>query len=550
MMFLVFALFLIRVFLRGEINETQHDCEPTNISYLQMLSLGWQYTGFSSVSQLRMDCDVISYSDIIYDNYSYFWFLEFKFDSVERYNQTLDLTPFTGLQKVINIQIRGIKKIDLEMNAPMFSSNNSFDTTPLIGMLFDFQFYLNGSLVDERMCRADIFEKMDLRLFGGLAYFQLSIDRTSELLVPWCPYVFKNAEIGKFKLTQDRDSLFLHHSLRFYDIKNPNNESVNLHSWIFELMYLQVFNLRLDEKSLNVLVYKKIFNLEIQGTLSSIRDDIFKNFQELIKFDIDVANFRDFIHASNNKWLAHLYVGGETFRTKTDMINRKTEYYFSLSISQSTGIYWYKFPGEDFCLFKYFPAKKAIASFLLHKDLDLTEVVYLKNESTIRFLTQNVRFLYTPENSTQNDSVQQVPSSTDDTEFDEKLNACINVSFENISKRGALIYFSYYDLNYVLNWLEFIGPVITFPILCLLAFVFNLLVILIIANKENKKAKLFDSLMFEYIRINSTFICIECLIYPFRLMAMCQDTNTLMLCSSVRTSAVRGLFHDILFPAF
>ena len=98
-------------------------------------------------------------------------------------------------------------------------------------------------------------------------------------------------------------------------------------------------------------------------------------------------------------------------------------------------------------------------------------------------------------------------------------------------------YFYYFDTVYVFEWLELIGPVITSPILAAIAFVLNLIVILIIRSKKNKKEKLFESRMFSYILFNSIFNCIECFIYVFKLLNICLGTNTLY-CSDLRLEPV------------
>ena len=111
-------------------------------------------------------------------------------------------------------------------------------------------------------------------------------------------------------------------------------------------------------------------------------------------------------------------------------------------------------------------------------------------------------------------------------------------SFEQLHLHlHAESYSDYYDSVYVFKWLEFIGPVLTFPILSAIAFLFNLIVILVINSKKNQSEDLFKARMFRYISINSAFNCLECLIYELRLINICIFPGSIY-CSSIRSTSV------------
>ena len=98
-----------------------------------------------------------------------------------------------------------------------------------------------------------------------------------------------------------------------------------------------------------------------------------------------------------------------------------------------------------------------------------------------------------------------------------------------------------YDFFYSLSWIEYIGPIISFPIFSAIAFILNMLVVLIIRNKKNKKEKLFEAKSFRFLEMNSAFNCIECFIYQFKLMGICMGVNAIY-CSSVRESRIYFYF--------
>ena len=87
------------------------------------------------------------------------------------------------------------------------------------------------------------------------------------------------------------------------------------------------------------------------------------------------------------------------------------------------------------------------------------------------------------------------------------------------------------DLVYGFQWAEFVEIVFLFPFVSICGFTFNLLTILIMQNKHNKKE---DSKPFvKYILLNTVFNCIECSLAPLRLMNECIE-NGAIYCSSIR----------------
>ena len=132
-------------------------------------------------------------------------------------------------------------------------------------------------------------------------------------------------------------------------------------------------------------------------------------------------------------------------------------------------------------------------------------------------------------------------SESDLSAIEHKLDMCFNLTNSSFIHSEDRFYPNYYDVLYVFKWLEFIGPVVTFPIVTTVAFVLNLIIILIIKNKKNKKEKLFESKMFKFILLISVFNCIECLIYEFRLMGICLGVNSIF-CSAIRSSKVVEYF--------
>ena len=151
----------------------------------------------------------------------------------------------------------------------------------------------------------------------------------------------------------------------------------------------------------------------------------------------------------------------------------------------------------------------------------------------MRYLAKNVMLFNRRVDLTDNYGMIYVNLTEDDEHLvEEKLAQCFNLSYPQ-KHSGEKFYFSIYDMAYVFKWLELIGPVITFSIFSAFAFLLNLLIILIITSKRNKEEKLFETRMFSYILLNSTFNCLECFIYMLRPLNICLGINTIY-CPSVR----------------
>ena len=128
--------------------------------------------------------------------------------------------------------------------------------------------------------------------------------------------------------------------------------------------------------------------------------------------------------------------------------------------------------------------------------------------------------------------------------IEERMFKCFNLTADFI-KSDYIDYGWYVNHNYILKWLDFIGPVVTFPILAALAFVCNLLVVLTITitNRRNKKDSPFDSKMFDYILANSVINCVECLVYQLKLVTICISPGAIF-CSVIKDSSIAIFIGD------
>ena len=105
--------------------------------------------------------------------------------------------------------------------------------------------------------------------------------------------------------------------------------------------------------------------------------------------------------------------------------------------------------------------------------------------------------------------------------------------------------FTIYDFSYSMQIVEYIGPIITFPILSAFGFFLNALVVLVIRHKPNKVKHFKNNRIFTYVLLNSSFNAIECLISSLTLMNECLGYNAIY-CSSIQRNTYVQVFKIVI----
>ena len=461
------------------------------------------------------------------------------------------MASFTNFQGMVGLAITAFNGLDLQSKDPLLYIDrmailqNSMGVN-LYFMENIFKFYYKGKLVDSELCDAQVFENADIRLFSNMENVNLGFTNNNDFRAPICPYAFKNANLNAISNTKFTNTKFFKNEMRFLEIKNTKNSSIDVNANIFTLEFEETFYTTIDSTTISPHVFARTNTLTFSGQPSAIDENIFKNLKKLKCFDFFLRTVRNFFHSSDNKWMAGLNFYGEEFKSQEEIanlfkpLNNSTISYFRFIIAETSVTAKYKYPEEDFCLFKYFPQRKAIVTFLFAENPDFAYI--LKRHpatSTVRLLLKNTNF-FKWENVPMNQTDGVFLLNFEDFEYNEtdlftRIGNCNTTRFSSIPSQGG-IYFNYFDFFYALEWIEFLGPIITFPIIAAMSFFFNLIIILVITNKKNKSLKLFEAKMFDYILLTSVFNCLECFIYEFRLIGMCMGIYS-VYCSTIRVNA-------------
>ena len=531
------SIFIVFVVICQVTNSLNSSCETTShldLSNTIELDVTWAYEEIDNVEKLKIKCDVSTYFDILVQTSSLG--ITFDFKNSFHLNRTIDLNPFSFINTTIYFTFSNLNGIDIETSGPIFSITPAFE-----GADYDFSFanlilafYYKGELIDQRLCDMDLLGEIDVNLFSNLSSVAFSGNMN---IKPVCPYVFRNAHIELFILDSFEMDLVQTRGFQFLKLKNADNYS--LHARFNQIRFVRVFHFVLDHETLNSMIFESVRSLDIGGYLRSIESDVFKSFNHITALKLELSNIFEFLHSSDNSWMSSLFHQGRLYQSKQEMVDdvqddRRKMFFLGFTETVSH----YEYPDEDICLFKYFPGNKAILTLIQFSSIkDFFEIGNRTDKCTMKFLCQNTKsldHLFTYFYSA--DSIQDFDQSQlDECDFEYRLSLCPNSS-DYLPLGPTRHYSSYYDTVYVFKWLDFIGPVVTFPIFALLGFALNLITILVIRSKKNKAEKLFEARLFKYILMNSIFNCLECFIYQLRLVNICISPGAIY-CSSIKNTS-------------
>ena len=125
-------------------------------------------------------------------------------------------------------------------------------------------------------------------------------------------------------------------------------------------------------------------------------------------------------------------------------------------------------------------------------------------------------------------------------DFSRRLEMCSTSNFSSSRSIDVTVY----DWIYVMTIAELIGPIITFPVISAIGFVLNIITLKLLLDKNNKAKYFKDDKIFEYLKYNSAFNAIECLISSFTLISECLGRNSIY-CSSIQRNHYVQLFKII-----
>jgi hypothetical protein len=549
---ILIILFLIKAqYTESLANETGEEiCTPDNMVNLKnyyiddktSVIVEIHYKNFESFNLLEINCDLNSLKKL---KLLFLSDITFKLSNKKKIMESSIYISQLSVKLIYEdrffIMIENVNSISLVSNLQLFYLPYLEENVSIrIKFANKISFTLDNDksqILDEKLCNTELLiSNVSLNLFSNLQNVNLNF--LNSFTTPLCPIVFANMELNSLEINRLRNDLILKSKLIFMKIKNPNNRTFSLNCSISNFALSDVYKYKLiSEEIFNEEMLKNTRLFMVHGTLDYVDETFIKNIPSIRYLMFNLYNMREFLHLSDNKWMSNIYFSSKLRLNSTAGLSNYSEvdFFFFVLLDLERK---YEFPNEDFCIFKYFPFGKLIAMYVIKLNSQLSLNDY-QTSCTLAFISM----ANTNQTSFDNQDIRQYFPIYNETiqaecNFSYRLNLCFVKNIRPQFKADT----NYYDTRYVFEWIEFIGPIVTFPIVCFSGLILNLLIILIITNKQNKKEKLFEKKQFKYILINSTFNCIECLLSSFNLMSECIQENSIY-CSSIRRDNLEFLFY-------
>ena len=367
-----------------------------------------------------------------------------------------------------------------------------------------------------------------------------------------CPLVFKGANITIFQVLMMQNTAISRNQLEFVDTTSDSvMQDFPLDCYIDELDFKLSYRLRISSLLLNEKIFSSTSSIQIHGVVESIAIGSFRNLQSLKRVDLTLYNLRNFLHSSDNRWMSSLNFGNDYDPDLWFTARQTNQTLFESMVHQMLALFFkpimneYEYPDEDFCLFQHVPFRQLV----LPKAMGLVERYYdssLSNLScTLVYLNKytitamNQAYIFYDQNYSANQPAD-FDQMIQNCQLPDRLEKCkLEVTTSSNSKYKQKL--SVYDAMYILQWIELIGPIITFPLVSILGFISNLLIVLVIRNKTNQKEIFKGKRIYQYMLINSLFNMAECFLSVFTLMGECLGLNSLF-CSTVMSTVYFAYF--------
>ena len=356
-----------------------------------------------------------------------------------------------------------------------FIGNNQFTLNRYAIQFFEskFAFYLNRKLVTKETCKWENFFEKSI-FFGSI--INIFFDEYTLYDSKICPYVFHNTQITNLALKNIANSFIFKNSLEFFDFENLKVNKVSISTYIQSLSLSLCFT-RINSHLINKYVFKNLVNLYLIGIIYDIEADLFKNFKQIkfISLQSDVS-FKDLFH-SDLKWInvlnsnLRINMGSNREIEKTSRQAIVVEFYQMITLFRTD----YKYPDEDFCIFKDFPFRQLVIPkfVLIDNPLCTCTLIWLlqyypfyMNFDFFKGFSFNSIVSIDDLNITLEKCLVNLSFLVKSCDFETKLSQCsqnvqYNVSFETSFTGQKYLYFAFKWTDYIFEvyFILFFGPI-------------------------------------------------------------------------------------------
>jgi hypothetical protein len=267
-----------------------------------------------------------------------------------------------SLKSFFSIHFSNIYGIDVESNIRddlkftniNNNNNNQFDYKYLMWHfeLSNFHFYFKNKIINNETCTYELFKQTN-GFLSQIHFLIMESDVTYSDQI--CPLVFHNSIIQTLSIKMVSSSFIFNNKFAFIKDIPLHLFDYPFNSNILQLK-ISLYHYDLDLKLLNEHVFESIMDLDIDGIIKSIQDDLFKSFTNLKQLRFRTQNVKG-LFAFKNKWLNYLNIN--VINKKEFKINDQD--IFNLVLFQMfSNVTYYEYPNVDFCYFKDFPHQRLV----------------------------------------------------------------------------------------------------------------------------------------------------------------------------------------------
>jgi hypothetical protein len=416
----------------------------------------------------------------------------------------------------LTISISDLKGVDITSG---WKKNRHFNSYMINFFSSTMSFQVNGDAqyeCSEAQMIQDAKKNITYEFFNYMKFivFDKSIVYNNENR-PVCPYWFANVNrLQLMSIDGIVDSFLVKNIFRF----QSSNSSKSINSTVDQLL-LGGYNYALDRSLIHSLVYEQIAFLNIQGTIASIANDLFKSFYKFKVIQFNVVSLVNFFHRVGMEWTRHLAA------IQTFVYFKEDEKNLTAWLNPG-GAYTYS--NRDLCIFASVPIQQnSVVTFLNSKLTVCTD--------TAAWLTQNYDkidssyFMFYAwhiyETCLHNYQMNL-------TEIETKIKRCpIFQNYESgVSHNQNGVYVDFYDIIYAFQFVNDLLEFVIIPFACILGLLLNLRVIYTV--HKNSKVELKED-FYKYMMINSVFNCICCVMYALYPINYCGRYETGYFCSAI-----------------
>jgi hypothetical protein len=178
------------------------------------------------------------------------------------------------------------------------------------------EFYVNNTPSTSYSCSPDLIPDDSATSVSFLSTYldQLTVSYGNTYAISSqtiCPFLFKNAQLTAIDLYYQVDSFLFVTLFRF---QKANTSLSTINSNIGKLNVYSGYNYKLDNGLLNSLVFEKLEQLALYGTIKTIQANLFTDFGS-VDLTFNIISLGNFYHKIGIEWINNLAVGSSCWRT-------------------------------------------------------------------------------------------------------------------------------------------------------------------------------------------------------------------------------------------